>query len=108
MSALTRAGASPARTLYDAPPWSRLRRATGCEGDFDWVGDVGLVDAAMDERALALDIFQVFVHVAIENFLDLVVVEGGVQATGETLGTARVARAGSFRDGLERGLHHGA
>src|SRR6266487_2343102 len=71
-----------------------LSRSTRCEGDFNRIGDIGLVDAIMNKPTLVLDVLQVLVYIAAENLLDLVVVKHGSQATSETLGASRIARAG--------------
>src|SRR6266702_242529 len=61
---------------------------SGCEGDFNRIGNISLVETTMNKRTLPLDTLQVFVHIATENLLNLVVVERCSQAADKTFDTS--------------------
>src|SRR5258708_32888331 len=89
-------------------PGLSLCCTAGCEGDFNRIGNISLVETTMNKRTRPLDPLQALHYIPTQNLLNLLLVERCTQAPDKTFDTSRIARADSFRNPLKRPLHHRA
>src|ERR1700676_144028 len=52
-----------------------LFRAAGCESNINGIGNIGVIESAMNKGTLPLNALQVLMHIAIENLIDMGKVE---------------------------------